>query len=76
MMSKRLTQEERMILNQIIHSSDLEWWNIIEDEAVRSAALNELLRLQFIEIDMSKGMVRATDRGVKSNQRAKAHNLV
>lgn len=75
---KRLSTEARDLLDSLIHGSE-EWWRVVPDVTLRGKALDELHDLNLIELQQGPDgptAVRATVRGLRSNQLAIKHDLV
>lgn len=69
-----LSDNERKLLHSLIHGGDT-WWQVVPKKRDRNPALDRLLSLGLIEVNMGRGM-RATSLGIRSNQLAKQHDLV
>lgn len=65
-MSKELSETERALLHGLIHD-DGDWWACVPNVNERNLALHRLIQLKLVEVHEKRGM-RATARGVKSNQ--------
>lgn len=74
MVAEKLTQDQRVLLEALVHSDDPYWWEVIPDKVRRNAALDMLKTLRLIEVGMFG--VRATSRGCKSNAKARRLGLI
>ena len=74
-MAIQLSHEERVLLNQLIHSDDPKWWRVVPDMFTRNNALNNLLGLGLIEVDTSRG-VRVTQLGILSNEKSRRYGRI
>jgi hypothetical protein len=72
---KELSHEARILLDSLIHNDSPTWWNVVEDKALRNAAMDQLLEYKLIEVDKVNGC-RATSLGVKSNIKTKRLGLI
>lgn len=71
-----LSRNERLLLDHLIHCDHPKWWSVVPDVDKRNVAIVKLLRLGLVEIKDDQSGMRATELGVRSNQKSRRFNRV